>query len=163
MKNIVWLAAFLLILAGILYSCGKKNEDEICICILNCDYPSCDTQLGKWRLEFITCSQAITDYAHYNIVYEFKENHILTVSGKGNIDNYRIHNDGRHFYKNCLLEGNNSSVRSNPSFFVIDGTRYGLLKGTWGDSSPLMVLSFSRWNNRGNLIVSYVKYFSVTN
>jgi len=61
--------------------------------------------LGKWKLEFVgymdtNISPATLHYAQYEIIYDFKENNVLIVSGKTeNIDDYRGHEKGTHYYK----------------------------------------------------------------
>jgi len=90
-KNILGLAMVLLVLAGSFSSCAEDEEPTTSI-------------IGKWKLVKVTSSFTSIgpisfDYSQYNILYEFKVNDILTVSGKtDNIDNYMGHEIGEHSY-----------------------------------------------------------------
>jgi len=82
-------AAIALLLAGSFSSCIKKNEEPASI-------------VGKWKLvesryfSFINGLQ-VSDYSQYNIVYEFKTNNVLFVSGVAD-DNFSLYGNGEHFY-----------------------------------------------------------------
>jgi len=97
MKKFTCLATALLILATSLSSCEDKeqectptvlNEND-CISILsNLVHDESASIIGKWKLEkkFQHFGQDVStsclDYSHCNIVYEFKPNGVLTVSGR---------------------------------------------------------------------------------
>jgi len=59
-----------------------------CLFLTNCKKNNDDTGdiIGKWKLIEVrnTFAQIKIDYSQYNIVYEFKTDGILTVSGKTN-------------------------------------------------------------------------------
>ena len=87
MRNILKLAVVLVFFAGSIYSCTKENEESATI-------------IGKWK--YVKCvypfGNKLYDYSQYNIVYEFKPNNILAISGETHIENYVGHEIGKHFY-----------------------------------------------------------------
>jgi|SRR5690554_1389491 len=91
--------AFTLILSlliGISFSSCKKEEiDE--------EYPT--QHLGKWQLVAVeyrteTFELISADYSQANIIYDFRENNVMVVSGEiEGIEDYRGHAIGEHSYK----------------------------------------------------------------
>ncbi len=85
----------LLLAAGCFSSCSEKVNEK----------PNIDKSvsiIGKWKLvkvQVVFYNRDLYDYSHYNIIYEFKSNNVLTVSGEtDDIDTYRGHNIGEHVY-----------------------------------------------------------------
>ena len=62
-----------------------------------------DVIIGKWKLLQVDIgfdNPTTFDYSQYNIIYEFKTNNVLTISGKtGDVEIYRGHEIGEHFYE----------------------------------------------------------------
>lgn len=90
-------AIILTLIIAVNFSSCKKEEIEK-------DYPT--QHLGKWQLVFINLYNielgefVPLDYSHANIIYDFRENNILFVSGKiDDIEDYRGHEVGEHFYE----------------------------------------------------------------
>jgi hypothetical protein len=71
------------------FLCGeeKNNAYEDCLSVLNIVHDESSSILGKWKLlkTIHPMSGQCSDYSQYNIVYEFKANNILTVSGEDDI------------------------------------------------------------------------------
>ena len=64
---------------------------------------------GKWKLITINLftieeGNMLFDYSQKNIIYEFKANNVLTVSGNVENIDYRGHEIGKHFYDITLTE-----------------------------------------------------------
>jgi hypothetical protein len=85
---------FIFLLIGIscifaLAQCNKvesSDEDcEDCLCRFDFTHEEPASIVGKWKLEKIRVISRLgifcTDYSPYNVVYEFKENGILIVTG----------------------------------------------------------------------------------
>jgi hypothetical protein len=119
MKNTLKHIAFLLVLAGGFLACKKEDPTK--------------AVLGKWKLEKIEKTTFVPwegvkglevfDYSQNDIVYEFKDKNVLTVSGACDIDNYKGHETGNHFFKihelvTCRL------CDPDPRVFEINGVRY---------------------------------------
>ena len=90
-NNIAFLMALLLIFSGIFSSCTKEeNEDTSSIS-------------GQWKLlevYYWDWEPISIDYSQNDIIYDFKENNVLAVSGKmDNINDYRGHKKGNYSYK----------------------------------------------------------------
>ena len=93
-----------LFIAGIYSSCAtEKNVDENCedcLCIFDFTHEKDASIIGKWKLEKIRVHSrmgiACTDCSQYNVVYEFKQNGTLTVSG--NSENYGWHESGEYSF-----------------------------------------------------------------
>ena len=60
---------------------------------------------GKWKLSFVgymdeNISPAVFDYSQNDIIYDFKGNNVLVISGEMNsIDDYKGHEKGEYYYK----------------------------------------------------------------
>ena len=101
------ITAILLLLAGGFYSCEKENEEYTSI-------------IGKWKLVkiFFPMMGKTDDYSQHNVVYEFNENGILTISVQADhIDIYSAHEMGKHTYSIIEYE--------NYIMLKIDNTMYG--------------------------------------
>jgi hypothetical protein len=85
----IMLSVVLLSLVGGFSACERKEKEII------------ETRhVGKWKLEKIEKDALNFDYSQHNIVYEFKTNNILIVSGDiDSIEDYRGHEIGEYFYK----------------------------------------------------------------
>lgn len=105
--SILWIfksTAIALLLAGCLSSCTeKKNDvDNDCLSIFNIIHDKSASILGKWKLiktrGIVLSSEGYDlkcyDYSRYDIVYEFKTNNVLTISGDLDI----WPKIGEHFY-----------------------------------------------------------------
>jgi hypothetical protein len=110
------LTVLLLVLAGEL-SCRKEKA----------------TIIGRWKLKKVEIpfTGEFNDYSQYNIVYEFKTNNVLTITGEVNhIDNYRGHSLGEYFYsfivddEDELYTHLGSLTTTNSSIIKIDGWYY---------------------------------------
>jgi len=58
--------------------------------------------IGKWRLAMVTILfvDEFNDYSKHDVVYEFKSDSVLTVSGNiDRIDRYRGHETGDHVFR----------------------------------------------------------------
>jgi hypothetical protein len=148
MKNILKLTAFMLILAGSFYSCDKKNNPDDTSWIIDGKTKNslADTAniIGKWKLVKVTTPfvGSVSNYSNNNIVYEFKTNNVLTISGKtSGIDLYRGHDVGEYFYS--IIKNDNdyslqiatltygysiSSKELKISLAHLDGSIYNLTK-----------------------------------
>ena len=116
--NILNLAAILLILAGVLVSCGKGEE--------NSENPYRDNIIGKWKLMYFLSREEAdwifdtVDYSNENIIYEFRSNNKLIITGY-------VENDfsqGEHYYSyQQLIEcptcdpGENMTIDDNNSLY----------------------------------------------
>jgi hypothetical protein len=82
--------------------------------------------LGKWKLvktDIGFINQTTSDYSQYNIIYEFKSNNILTISGKtDDIEIYKGHEIGEHFYR--IVEIMPSPLSTFIPHVVIDDLPY---------------------------------------
>jgi hypothetical protein len=121
MKNTLKHIAFLVVFAVGFFSCKKDDDPTKAV-------------LGKWKLEKVKKFPTHVwwedvgvletfDYSQYNIVYEFKAKNVLTVSGACDIDNYKGHETGNHFFKihkpvTCRL------CKPGPDMFEINDARY---------------------------------------
>jgi hypothetical protein len=70
---------------------------------------------GKWKLIWIKSftieeGDLSFDYSHKNIIYEFKPNNVLIVSGNVNGTDYRGHGVGEHFYDVTIIEAINNTL-----------------------------------------------------
>lgn len=95
--NRTTITLFLLLTITVSFSSCKKEEIEK-------EYPT--HHLGKWQLvtvklynidlgEFVPL-----DYSHANIIYDFRKNNVLIVSGEiEDIEDYKGHEIGEHFYE----------------------------------------------------------------
>jgi len=85
------------LLITVSFSSCKKEEIEAE------EYPT--HHFGKWQLVAVeyrteTFELISADYSHANIIYDFRENNILVVSGEiEDIEDYRGHEIGEHPYK----------------------------------------------------------------
>jgi len=94
--KILKLTVFLILLAGIFSSCTKENGER----------GIQENFVSKWNLiefcyyDWDQGEPKLLDYSQYDIIYDFKINNVLTVSGKmDNVDDYRGHTKGNYFYK----------------------------------------------------------------
>jgi len=149
--NILIFTAFLLLLAGCFCSCQKK-ENSI-------EYSS--MVVGKWKLEFISDREQTIDYSKYNIVYEFKTNNVLTVTGKVNNTDHRILENGKHFYNVVIPESIDllGDTRWRPEL-KIDTVLYRLTNGWMADNIPGLQI-YDKADNPS--FAAYVLYFSKIN
>ena len=82
---------------------GKFSDDDCkdCSCIYEFTHEETASIVGRWKLEKINLSSrtgtTCTDCSPYNVVYEFKENGVLTVSG--DIENLG-HKSGEYTFVN---------------------------------------------------------------
>ena len=96
--------SIVLFLAGICFSCAtEKNvgeECEDCLFIFDFAHDKDASIIGKWKLENIRVNSrsgiCCADCSLNNIVYEFKQDGSLTVSG--NTDNYGLHESGEYTF-----------------------------------------------------------------
>ena len=164
------ITAVVLMLAGFFPSCTKRSsveDDEVCLCSSNIEHISCSSIIGKWKLEFISGTQETTYYSQCNVLYEFNVDHILTVSGKGDIADNRIHDNGVYHFKLAILEDVDLFINLNPRrssiFLQIDSVRYGSVNGTMADGTPGLHISLREWDNIGLPANSYTMCFSKIN
>ena len=98
---------FLLICTGCVFAlqqCSKSefsNEDcEECLCVFDFAHDKTASIIGKWKLEKIRVSSRLgiscMDCSSYNVLYEFKQNGTLTVSG--NTKNLGCHESGEYSF-----------------------------------------------------------------
>ena len=151
--TILKLTAILLILTGNLSSCTNKNNAE--------DEEITDPKtafFGKWKLEFIIDSMFSIDCSQYNIVYEFKANNILMVSGNtDNIDN-RIHGIGKYHYEVIPKSywGDHPLVDAFGIILRIDTDFYGVTFGYIGDMGDILGMHISFRNDASPSSHSFV-------
>jgi len=102
---------------------------------------------GKWQLKSVHSLNAegvsymLVDFTTYNIIYEFKANNVLTVSGNdGSIDHGGLEM-GKHFYKVTLTNiSNGSLVTELPQHLVeINTIPYCFCVGYMSDDSALFL------------------------
>ena len=68
--------------------------------------------IGKWKLMKVLTMVKPMDYSIYNIVYEFNDEGILTVSGiLDDIENYQGHGLGEHTYSITLYDKKNYGLK----------------------------------------------------
>jgi len=105
MKKLVFMIISALICGAVFTSCdankAQATEDcEDCSCIFNFSHEKNASIIGEWKLEKIRVHSRMgiscTDCSPYNVVYEFKQNGTLTVSG--NTENYGWHESGKYFF-----------------------------------------------------------------
>ena len=105
MKKLVFMIISALICGAVFTSCGTDKtqviEDcEDCSCIFNFSHEKNASIIGEWKLEKIKVHSRLgiscTDCSPYNVVYEFKKNGTLTVSG--NTENYGWHESGKYSF-----------------------------------------------------------------
>ena len=122
--RILTFAAVLLMVAGGFVSC-KEKEDSTCLDSLysvehTCFDPECI--IGEWKLVkaiivFSPDAPQCYDYSQYNIVYEFKMNNILFVSGITDNISTLLEN-GEHFYSiGDFSDGRNLMIGDNYSLW----------------------------------------------
>ena len=98
---------FLLICTGcvfVLQQCnkGEFSDDDCkdCSCIFDFAHEETASIIGKWKLEKIRVHSRLgvscTDCSPYNVVYEFKQNGALTVSGS--TENFGWHESGEYSF-----------------------------------------------------------------
>ena len=132
MKNIIKLQVILILLVAGIVGCNKTNESNQ---IEEIPEETIDSTLytlisGKWQLltveeVFVPVPQPTHDYSKYNIVYEFKPNGVLTVSGAtDDIERYIGHKTGKHSYS-----------------FIDDGNKLGMVGLPFG----LQINNFISW------------------
>ena len=96
---------FLILAALICISCQSKINDD--------DAANKDsTIIGKWKLDKIVPFTNLEsyDYSQYNIVFEFKTNGTLTVSGTNELANASIFPEGDYLY---LLKNDFIRIKSD--------------------------------------------------
>ena len=165
MKNILKitkLTAFFLFLMGGLISCKKEKNNMIEVC------PS--PVLGKWKLEFVYAGFQTPNvyYSQYDVVYEFKENNVLVVSGKVDVVDSRIHENGKYYYGVFVPKDTDPSLYTplrkysphNPLIIKIDTVSYELDPGgtIWNGIRGLQIKNVV---DNGNIrLIDYGLYFS---
>jgi len=87
---------------------------------------------GKWKLVAVSywdLEPLILDYSQYDIIYDFKENNILMVSGEAeSMDDYRGHERGEHHYERLPIS--RSGLTGIPLPQIRIGTKtYGITFG----------------------------------
>ena len=98
---------FLLICIGCVFAllqCKKGDfsdkDCEDCLCLFDFAHEKTASIIGKWKLEKIKVHSRLgiscTDCSPYSVVYEFKQNGTLTVSG--NAENYGWHESGEYSF-----------------------------------------------------------------
>ena len=132
MNRIVLITVSALICLAVFTSCGsdeaRATED------------GSEVIHGKWQLKTISPLNAegvdymLVDYTPMNIIYEFKTNNVLTVSG--NVDsNYGGLEIGKHFYEVTLTEIINDPLGlPAPHMVRINNIPYGFSFGYMYDS-----------------------------
>ena len=103
--------SFLILCLCILNSTCKKNnnniicplisENEDCSWIYKTVHDESSTILGKWKLMIIRdnpFNPKCLDYCQYNIVFEFKTNNVVTISGNTELPNLFFIEDGDNLY-----------------------------------------------------------------
>ena len=143
-------AAFLLSFATTLISCVKNREceptslnPEDCGCILD-NFVSNESAniIGKWKLEKTLVSRmGCRGYSHCNIVFEFKTNDVLTISGPPRVDysGFRLTKGNHSFSLIAFDSGDYFQYRlyingSNDPFFIrlsCDKMIMEKYSGTW--------------------------------
>ena len=78
------------------FSCQNKKESNDCLYMYHIVHDKSASILGKWKLikSYYPHGRQCNDYSQYDIIYEFKEDNVLTVSG----EMYHILKTGEHFY-----------------------------------------------------------------
>lgn len=95
-KRIAFTLILSLLIAVNFSSCKKEEIEEE-------EYPT--HHFGKWQLVTVgnrteTFELVSADYSQANIVYDFRENNVMVVSGEiEDIEDYRGHEIGEHSYK----------------------------------------------------------------
>ena len=134
-ESIFKITVVLLFLAGI-FSCSENSDTEIIIE---------KAIIGKWKLVKIEVdidlengngirNPTTFDYSQDNIIYEFKKNNVLTISGSIDKNDYRVHEAGDHFYEMvpfthsdtidvCAYQGYFNSS-SHEDYLIIDNVYY---------------------------------------
>ena len=142
-KGAVATLCIVLALFSLLSGCEKKSdlkgENEIL--------------RGKWQLTTISPFNAegmdlvLIDYTPMNIIYEFKANNVLTVSG--NVDNnYGGLEMGNHFYVVTLTEITNNPLRLPAPYEVkINNISYGFSFGYMQDGQGMELVCRGECNS----------------
>ena len=157
--------AILLILAGFLTSFEKEKvceEEKAC----ECGHEKNSTFLvgNKWKLEFIVGGYGTpsVNYSQYNIVYEFKENNVLVVSGKLDIADDRILGPGEHFYDAVWVRGPVRSTIACYPLIKIGTVIYRRTLGSLGANIPgTQLYDIPACGNPS--FSAYIMYFSIIN
>lgn len=113
---------------------------------------------GKWQLTTINPLDAegmeliLVDFTPMNIIYEFKANNVLTVSG--NVDNnYGGLEIGNHFYVVTLTEINNDSLGlPAPHGVKINDISYGFSFGYMPDIPGMELACRDECNSAFNFV-----------
>jgi len=115
-----YISIILLLSFCILNSTCKKNNDNI-VCLTFNDFEDCQfitrtvhdessSILGKWRYvlnRYAHYGRYCENYCQYNIVFEFKPNNVLTVSGIAEHNNLSfLAEEGENFYSVGLDQWN---------------------------------------------------------
>ena len=112
-----------------------------------------DILSGKWQLTTISSFNTegmdlvLVDYTPKHIIYEFKANHVLTVSG--NVDNnYGGLETGNHFYVVTLTEISNDPLACPaPHKVKINNISYGFSFGYMSDSPGMELVCRDECNS----------------
>jgi len=100
-------------------SCNKNNDNEDVVCSSIYNFERCafveylyhggsSTILGKWKLVAVGCcahspTPECIDYCQHNIVFEFKLNNVLTVSGNIELAYLDRFKEGDNFYEDINM------------------------------------------------------------
>ena len=119
--NIFKITAVLLFLVGT-FSCSEKSEPDPNVGLKK-------SFIGKWKLEKVFFASggdepATFDYSQNNIIYEFKANNTLIVSGSTDKIDYRGHKIGSHF---CEMQVQWLSVCPSGPVVPVDTRLYNCL------------------------------------
>jgi len=71
-------------LTGYFSSCEKKENNEDCLSIFDIVHDESASILGKWKLvkTMHPMSKGCLDYSKCNVVFEFRSDSVLTISGE---------------------------------------------------------------------------------
>jgi len=138
-RTILKIQVILIVLTACVVGCNNINTEEEINTNTEKEIIVPANSLGKWKLVNVTFAMVgeSNDYSEYNIVYEFKTNNVLTISGKiEGIELYRGHCIGEHTYAiMCIDYEDGYEYR-----LTIDTTTYGYQISSEGlkfDNLPL--------------------------
>ena len=103
MKRIVLVILSSLIIGVLHTSCNANSENnDDCLCLFDFTHEETASIIGKWKLEKIRVNSKLgfscIDCSTTNVVYEFKENGILTVSRHA--EHLGLHESGKYSFIN---------------------------------------------------------------
>lgn len=102
--------ATLLLLAGCFFSCSQHDNNEVIEIIEDIEEPAVNMDkdlLGEWKLVNVSIPEGGETYDYYdnNVVFEFKDDGILKISGVSEIDDpHHGLSDGEYIYSNQQIQ-----------------------------------------------------------